>query len=108
MRTDLARHPKLEAHLARLLDAGTWMGCLVIAIGILVSLTGAAPAELSGSQIVASGVAVFIALPIFRVLLMAAVFLADADYLFGAIATSVLLIIALGAAVALKYANAVL
>jgi hypothetical protein len=40
-----------------------------------------------------------------RVALMAIVFLKERDYVFGAIATSVLLIIAFGTAVGIEYSN---
>jgi uncharacterized membrane protein len=102
---DLARHPRLEALLARLLDLGTWIACLIIGIGILAALSGAVPAVRAGSYIIAAGVALFIALPILRVALMAIVFLTERDYMFCAIATSVLLIIALGAAVSIEYSS---
>jgi hypothetical protein len=102
---DLARHPRLEALVARLLDHGTWIACLIIGIGILAALSGAEPAVRAGSYFIATGVALFIALPILRVALMAIVFLKERDYVFGAIATSVLLIIAFGTAVGIEYSN---
>jgi uncharacterized membrane protein len=105
MPTDFARHQRLEAALARLLDRGTWIGCLVIGVGLLVVLLGSARVPETGLHIVAAGVAVFIALPILRVALMAIVFLAERDYAFAAIAGSVLLIIALGAIAGLEYPN---
>jgi Protein of unknown function (DUF1634) len=103
--TDLARHQRLEAVLARLLDRGTWIGCLVIGIGLLVVLFGSARVPETGLHIVAAGVAVFIALPILRVALMTIMFLAERDYAFAAIAASVLLIVALGAVAGLEYPN---
>jgi uncharacterized membrane protein len=99
MNPDHARHPELERRLALLLRYGTWLGSLVIAVGL--GLTWIPPTEGSpvnlGMGIVTLGVAIFIFLPITRVALMLAVFLCDRDYRFAAIALTVLTVIALGA-----------
>jgi uncharacterized membrane protein len=97
MSTDLARHPGLERHLSRLLEYGTWIGSSIIALGIVFSFVGtpSMTAALS-TLIVAAGIFLIILLPIMRVSLMAFVFLCERDYRFGAIALSVLIIIALG------------
>jgi len=100
---DIARHPRLEALLARLLDQGTWVACLVIGAGIVAILSGTAgPA---GSRIVQAGVAVFIALPILRVLTMVIVFVKERDFVFGAIATFVLMVIVLGAVISMEHSG---
>lgn len=90
--SDSARHPALESLLAQLLDKGTWLASAVIGVGLL--LTGAGSI---GMSLVRVGVALFIALPIVRVLVMMVVFWRERDYRFGAIALFVLLIIGIGA-----------
>jgi uncharacterized membrane protein len=77
-----------------MLHLGTWAGSCIIAagwatagIGETASLTTAAFA------IVEAGIALFILLPVLRVLLMLAVFVRERDYRFGGIAALVLTII---------------
>lgn len=98
MNGDLASHPRLERILAMLLHGGTWLGCAVIAIGLVLKGTG--PAVLSPDQamfIVAAGVAIFILLPVLRVAVMLFVFVQERDWRFSAITALVLTIIVLGA-----------
>jgi uncharacterized membrane protein len=95
MRTD--QSPDLERRLAGMLHLGTWLGSAVIAVGLVLALapeTGGA-----GIGLMAAGIALFILLPVARVVLMAMTFLRQGDYRFGAIALLVLAIIALGAGV---------
>ena len=61
---------------------------------------------MTSARILTLGVALFILLPVFRVLLMIIVFVRDGDYCFGAIATLVLAIIILGAAPGMHMAAA--
>jgi len=91
MSPDLARHPRLEGLLAGVLRHGTWLATGVIALGAGLSLIG-----LAGFQVVCEYdkrsnchpcVALFILLPVVRVLLMMIVFVRDRDYCFGVIAT---------------------
>jgi uncharacterized membrane protein len=97
MRVDHARHPALERRLAQLLRYGTWIGSLVIAVGL--ALAWLVPdSALPGTRAVTLGVALFIFLPILRVAVMLGVFLRDRDYRFAAIALLVLAVIGLGAA----------
>ena len=99
MTADPARHPALERLLATLLHRGTWVASCVIALGLVltsVNRPGATPA-MTGTRIVTAGIALFILLPVLRVLLMLAVFVRERDYRFGAIAMLVLAIIFLGA-----------
>jgi uncharacterized membrane protein len=102
MTTDLARHPRLEQLLARVLRRGTWFATCVIALGlalILIGSPGATPAlAVTSGRIVAVGIAFLILLPVLRVLLMLVVFVIEGDYRFGAIAAIVLAVIVLGAA----------
>ena len=92
-----ARHPVLERSLARLLRRGTWLATGIIAAGVVPPLIGwpASPPATIGPRIVTTGIALFIALPVLRVLLMSIVFVRERDYRFGAIALLVLTIIAL-------------
>jgi hypothetical protein len=106
-RPDLARHRPLETLLATLLNRGTWIACLIIGLGILVALSGGESLGEAGTRLIAWGVALFIALPVARVALMAIVFVHDRDYVFALIATTVLLIIALGAAIGIGFSKIV-
>jgi len=90
--SNTARHPELERLLAHLLDKGTWLASAVIGVGLLLAGAGSA-----GMSLVRVGVALFIALPIVRVLAMMVVFWRERDYRFGTIALLVLLIIGVGA-----------
>jgi len=110
MSPDLARHPRLEGLLARVLRHGTWLATGVIALGLALSLIGwpdsTSAVTMTSARIVILGVALFILLPVFRVLLMIIVFVREGDYCFGAIATLVLAIIMLGAALGMHMAGA--
>jgi uncharacterized membrane protein len=108
MTADNARHARLEVLLAKLLDWETWVACVAIGLGLLAVLSGIQKTQGLGTSFVACGIALSIVLPILRVLLMAIVFLTKKDYVFGAIAICVLLIIVLGAGIGLEYAEAVL
>ena len=90
--TNSARHPELENLLAHLLDKGTWLASAVIAVGLLLTGAGA-----PGMSVVRAGIALFIGLPVLRVMVMMAVFWRERDYRFGAIALVILLIIGVGA-----------
>ena len=90
--SDSARHPELEGVLAHLLDKGTWLASAVIAVGLILPLFGA-----PGVSWVRVGIALFIALPVLRLVVMWVVFWRERDYRFSAIALFVLLIIGLGA-----------
>ncbi len=89
--------PRLERLLAVTLDYGTWLASAVVAVGLAASLNGGgADAASSGTPVVAAGIALFILLPVLRVVMMLVAFLRDRDYRFGAVAALVLLIICLG------------
>ena len=110
MSLDLARHPRLERLLAGVLRRGTWLATGVIALGLALSLIGwpdSTPAvTMTSARIVILGVALFILLPVLRVLLMMIVFVREGDYSLAAIATLVLTIIILGAALGVHMAGA--
>lgn len=86
----------LELLLARLLRNGTWLACAVTGLGIALSLCGT-----EGTLAAAAGVALFIALPVLRVLVMLGAFLLKRDYRLALFATAVLLTIAAGSVIGL-------
>ena len=98
----------LERHLATTLQIGTSVGSCVIAVGWILSATGE-PSSLPTAPvaIVRAGIALFILLPVVRVLLMVVVFVCERDYRFGAIATLVLAVIVVGAALGVRMAGVV-
>lgn len=96
--TNSARHPELESLLAHLLDKGTWLASAVLAVGLLLTGAGA-----RGMPVVRAGIALFIGLPVLRVMVMMVVFWRERDYRFGAIALVVLLIIGVGAVCAVVF-----
>lgn len=99
MSEDLARQPRLERHLARLLSYGTWLASGIIAAGLALPLSRwhGALLEPIGARIVTLGIALFIFLPVLRVLAMLVVFVQERDRRFVAIAMLVLAIIAASA-----------
>jgi uncharacterized membrane protein len=86
----------LEGSLALLLNFGTWLASGVVALGLALTLIGE-----PGTPVVTTGIALLILLPILRVAVMLAAFVAARDYRFGAIAALVLTIIGLGFALGL-------
>jgi uncharacterized membrane protein len=100
MMADLARHPELEQLIAKVLDRGTWIASAVIILGLALELAG-----WPGTRIVIGGIAIFILLPVLRVIMMLVMFVRERDYRFSVIATLVLLIIALGAALGVHMAG---
>lgn len=92
MSESLARHPKLERLLARVLDQGTWLASGIIAIGWLFAAAG-----WRSGVLINSGIALFLLLPVIRVIIMLVVFVRERDYRFAVIAGVVLAIIVLGA-----------
>lgn len=92
---------RLEQWLASLLYYGTWIAASTIAVGLAMASSAAwthtgvvSPA--TGMRIMSAGIALFILLPIMRLILMLGVFVHQRDYRFGAIAALVLAIVAAG------------
>lgn len=79
---------RLELILAATLQYGTWLASVVIAAG-LAAFHPRLP-------LISAGIALFILLPVLRVVLMTAFFLRNRDYRLGAISTLVLGIILFG------------
>ena len=80
-----------ELLLAGLLRYGTWLASGVTGLGLAMSLAG-----VEGTYVVAAGVALFIALPVLRVLVMIAAFILNRDYRLVIVATVVLMTILAG------------
>jgi uncharacterized membrane protein len=93
------RHLRLEPLLARTLTLGTWLASAIILLGLGLTLISGGAA---GVTLVTAGIAIFLLLPVLRVLLMLIVFVGEGDFRYGAIAALVLAIIALGAALGLR------
>jgi uncharacterized membrane protein len=94
----------LERWLAALLKGGTWVASLTIAAGLILLLPDVhaalhRAALPPGMPIVTAGIALFILLPVLRLMLMLGVFLQLRDYRYSAITALVLLIVAAGCAV---------
>ncbi|MEA3083863.1 MAG: hypothetical protein QOC89_1560 [Paraburkholderia sp.] len=100
---------RLERWLARLLHYGTWVATVTIASGLAIGLPGRFESALpgprthpellstpTGMHIVTVGIALFILLPIMRLILMLGMFLHQRDYRFSAITALVLAIVAAG------------
>ncbi len=100
MKPDTSYLERRERIIAGLLWYGTWFASVLIAAGMLLAAIEpslAAPAlPLSGYGAIKAGVAVFILLPVARVILMLAIFLRERDYTYAVIAGFVLAIIAAG------------
>jgi uncharacterized membrane protein len=91
---------KTEGLLAGLLHYGTWLASGLIGSGLAMSLVG-----LSGAQVVAAGVVLFISLPVLRVLVLLAVFMRHRDYRLATIAAIVLLTIVAGLVIGIHVSN---
>ena len=95
------RAGRLEALVAAFLLYGTWCALAAIGLGYALSLMRSyAPVwtvpVLSDMRMIRSGIALFILLPILRVLLMLLVFIRERDFRFAFISGLVLAIIFLG------------
>ena len=92
--------PQPELLLAGLLRYGTWLASGVTGLGVAMSLVG-----VEGTRVVAAGVALFIALPVLRVLVMLGAFIVDQDYRLVLVATVVLITIFAGLVLGLSLSN---
>ena len=107
MSADLTRHPGLEHLLARVLHRGTWLAWSVIALGLALPMVGwsQASSAMIYTRIITAGIALLIALPVLRVVLMVIVFFRARDFRFSAIAMLVLAIILLGSVLGMHMAG---
>jgi nicotinamide riboside transporter PnuC len=93
---------ELERWLAGLLHYGTWVAASTVAAGLAMALPG--PWARSwpfatgavAAHVMTAGIALFILLPIMRLILMLGAFVHQRDYRFGAIAALVLVIVVAG------------
>lgn len=93
----------LERRLAVLLQYGTCLACAIVGVGLALGACISAgvlgPAEAStGPAAVTLGVALFILLPVLRLMLMLGVFLRQRDYRYSLISAIVLVIVGAGCA----------
>ena len=100
MSQEAIKAPQLELLLAGLLRYGTWLASGVTGLGLAMSLVGA-----DGAHVVAAGVALFIALPVLRVLVMLGAFILNQDYRLVIVAAVVLMTILAGLVVGLSSSN---
>jgi uncharacterized membrane protein len=96
---------RLEHGLAKLLHYGTWVAAGTLPGGLDSTLESALPGLRThagllslpaGMHIVTVGIALFILLPVMRLILMLGMFLHQRDYRFSAITALVLVIVAVG------------
>jgi len=90
---------RIEPLLAGVLNVGTCLASIVIAAGLMLSLSHQRTPFPTGAQIVSAGIGLFILLPILRVILMLIFFAKERDYKFAAAAAVVLLILFAGFAI---------
>jgi uncharacterized membrane protein len=89
-----------ELLLAGLLRYGTWLASGVTGLGLAMSLAG-----IEGTSVVAAGVALFIALPVLRVLVMLGAFILEQDHRLVIVAATVLMTILAGVVIGLSVSN---
>jgi uncharacterized membrane protein len=97
MSEETVKAPQPELLLAGLLRYGTGLASGVTGLGLALSLVG-----VEGAPVVAAGVALFIALPALRVLVMLGTFLLNRDYRLAVVAAVVLMTILAGLAIGLS------
>ena len=100
MSKEAVKAPQPELLLAGLLRYGTWLASGVTGLGLAMSLAG-----VEGTYVVAAGVALFIALPVLRVLVMLGAFLVNQDYRLVIVAAVVLMTILAGLVIGLSLSN---
>jgi uncharacterized membrane protein len=100
MSREAVKAPQPELLLAGLLRYGTWLASGVTGLGLALSLDGG-----EGTHVVAAGVALFIALPVLRVLVMLGAFILKEDYRLVLVAAVVLMTILAGLVIGLSSAN---
>lgn len=86
-----ATSASMDRLLARFLQCGTWAACALIGTGLLFD-----------AKALTAGVALFILLPVLRVVVMLAAFAQQRNYLYVTIAATVLAVIAAGCVIGLR------
>ena len=92
---------RIESLLAGVLDVGTWLASVLIGAGLVLSLLNERTPF--PTQVVNTGVRLFVLLPILRVILMLTIFVKERAYQFAAAALVVLLTICAGFAIGILY-----
>jgi len=100
MSKETVKAPQVELLLAGLLRYGTGLASGVTGLGLAMPLVG-----VEGTQVVAAGVALFIGLPVLRVLVMLAAFILNQDYRLVIVTTVVLITILAGLVIGLSLSN---
>ena len=100
MSKEAVKAPQPEWLLAGLLRYGTWLASGVTGLGLALSFVG-----VEGAHGVAAGVALFIALPVLRVLVMLGAFLLNQDYRLVIVAAVVLMTVLAGLVIGLSSSN---
>ena len=100
MSKETVQAPQPEWLLAGLLRYGTWVASGVTGLGLALSLVG-----VEGARVVAAGVALFIVLPVLRVLVILGAFILNRDYRLVLVTTVVLLTILAGLVIGLSLSN---
>ena len=100
MSKESVKPPQPEWLLAGLLRYGTWLASGVTGLGLAMSLVGA-----DRAHVVAAGVALFISLPVLRVLVMLGAFILTRDYRLVIVTTMVLMTILAGLVIGLCFSN---
>ncbi|SAK55660.1 hypothetical protein AWB79_02210 [Caballeronia hypogeia] len=94
--------PRTSAALDRLLAAflqfGTWAACAIVGAGMLLDAHAAG----SGAATLSAGIALFILLPVLRLVLMLAVFARQRNFVYVTIAATVLAVIAAGCVIGVR------
>jgi uncharacterized membrane protein len=98
---------RLETQVAALLRYGSWLASAAIGLGLVLTMIDSrfATRNLASSpnmHIATMGIALFIVLPMLRVLLMLVVFIRERDYRLAVAAASVLAIIFTGIVLAFR------
>ena len=100
MSNEAVKSPQPELLVAGLLRYGTWLASGVTGLGLAMSLAG-----VEGTSVVAAGVALFIALPVLRVLVMLGAFILNRDYRLVIVAAVVLMTILAGLVIGLSLSH---
>jgi uncharacterized membrane protein len=95
------RQRNLENKLAALLHYGSWFSTAIIGAGLAMAALG-----MPGMPVVNAGIALFIALPVVRVVFMLGFFLSARDFRFSGICVFILSVIVLASAIGLHSAAA--
>ena len=100
MSKEAVKAPQPELLLAGLLRYGTGLASGVTGLGLAMSFAG-----VEGTPVVAAGVALFIALPVLRVLVMLGAFFLNQDYRLVIVAAVVLMSILAGLVIGVSLSN---